>query len=76
MADVSPLMFSHIDQNMAGLAFPAHNFVFTPAFIELLEGFRKEVDVRLSESRAATRLKSDFGEVTRSPALSRVAARL
>ena len=40
-------MFSHIDQNMAGLAFPEHNFVFTPAFLELLDGFRKDVDVTL-----------------------------
>ena len=46
VAEIS-LMFSHIDQNMAGLAFPAHNFVFTPAFLELLDGFRKNVDVRL-----------------------------
>jgi 3-hydroxyacyl-[acyl-carrier-protein] dehydratase len=34
------LMFSHIDQNMAGLEFPAHNFVFTEQFTELLKGFR------------------------------------
>lgn len=31
------LMFSHIDQNMAGMAFPSHNFVFTAAFRTLLE---------------------------------------
>lgn len=31
------LMFSHIDQNMAGAAFPEHNFVFTAAFRTLLE---------------------------------------
>ena len=29
-------MFSHIDQNMAGLKFPEHNFVFTEQFTELL----------------------------------------
>ena len=46
VAEIS-LMFSHIDQNMAGLAFPEHNFVFTPAFVELLASFRKDVDVRL-----------------------------
>ena len=34
------LMFSHIDQNMAGLEFPEHNFVFTEQFTELLKGFR------------------------------------
>jgi len=31
------LMFSHIDQNMKGLAFPEHNFVFTDQFMNLLE---------------------------------------
>src|ERR1700709_732401 len=31
VADIE-LMFSHIDQNMAGLEFPAHNFVFTKQF--------------------------------------------
>ncbi len=30
------LMFSHIDQNMQGLAFPEHNFVFTDQFFDLL----------------------------------------
>ena len=30
------LMFSHIDQNMAGLEFPAHNFVFGEGFKTLL----------------------------------------
>jgi 3-hydroxyacyl-[acyl-carrier-protein] dehydratase len=30
------LMFSHLDQNMAGLEFPAHNFVFGPGFKTLL----------------------------------------
>ncbi len=30
------LMFSHIDQNMAGLEFPAHNFVFGESFKTLL----------------------------------------
>ena len=31
------LMFSHIDQNMKGLAFPEHNFVFTDQFMDLLK---------------------------------------
>jgi 3-hydroxyacyl-[acyl-carrier-protein] dehydratase len=30
------LMFSHIDQNMGGLAFPEHNFVFGDSFKTLL----------------------------------------
>jgi 3-hydroxyacyl-[acyl-carrier-protein] dehydratase len=30
------LMFSHIDQNMAGLEFPEHNFVFGESFRTLL----------------------------------------
>ncbi len=30
------LMFSHIDHNRAGLAFPEHNFVFTDLFMDLL----------------------------------------
>lgn len=31
------LMFSHIDQNMAGIAFPEHNFVFGDTFKVLLD---------------------------------------
>jgi 3-hydroxyacyl-[acyl-carrier-protein] dehydratase len=34
------LMFSHIDQNLAGLEFPEHNFVFTEQFTELLKTYR------------------------------------
>lgn len=30
------LMFSHADQNMAGVAFPEHNFVFSESFKTLL----------------------------------------
>jgi len=30
------LIFSHIDQNMAGMGFPEHNFVFGEAFRNLL----------------------------------------
>ncbi|MHC4478845.1 MAG: 3-hydroxyacyl-ACP dehydratase FabZ family protein [Planctomycetota bacterium] len=32
------LMFSHIDQNLAGKAFPQENFVFTDTFMSLLRG--------------------------------------
>jgi len=31
------LLFSHIDRNRSGLAFPDHNFVFTDQFMSLLE---------------------------------------
>ena len=41
------LMFSHIDQNMAGLEFPEHNFVFTEQFTELLKGFRLNQPITL-----------------------------
>src|SRR5204863_7235029 len=34
------LMFSHIDQNLAGMEFPEHNFVFTEQFTELLKTYR------------------------------------
>src|SRR4051812_5978740 len=37
---VIELMFSHIDQNMAGLKFPEHNFVFTEQFTTLVKNFR------------------------------------
>jgi 3-hydroxyacyl-[acyl-carrier-protein] dehydratase len=36
LADIS-LMFSHIDNNRAGLPFPEHNFVFTRQFLDLVE---------------------------------------
>jgi hypothetical protein len=29
-------MFSHVDQNMSGLAFPEHNFVFSDSFRNIL----------------------------------------
>jgi len=41
------LMFSHIDQNMAGLEFPEDNFVFTEQFTELLKGYRTNTNVSL-----------------------------
>jgi 3-hydroxyacyl-[acyl-carrier-protein] dehydratase len=34
------LMFSHVDQNMAGQKFPEHNFVFTEQFQQLLKTYR------------------------------------
>ena len=46
VAEIS-LMFSHIDQNIAGIEFPEHNFVFSGQFQELLANFRKELDVTL-----------------------------
>jgi 3-hydroxyacyl-[acyl-carrier-protein] dehydratase len=41
------LMFSHVDQNMAGIQFPEHNFVFTEQFTELLKTYRLKTDVTL-----------------------------
>ncbi len=41
------LMFSHIDQNLAGVAFPKHNFVFTEQFTELLRNYRNDAGVSL-----------------------------
>ncbi len=36
------LMFSHIDRNLAGMAFPSENFVFTEQFLRLLGRFTRE----------------------------------
>jgi 3-hydroxyacyl-[acyl-carrier-protein] dehydratase len=41
------LMFSHIDQNIAGLEFPEHNFVFTEQFTELLKSYRLSSAIHL-----------------------------
>ena len=41
------LMFSHIDQNMAGLEFPEHNFVFTEQFTELLKTYKFRSTVKI-----------------------------
>jgi 3-hydroxyacyl-[acyl-carrier-protein] dehydratase len=41
------LMFSHIDQNLAGLRFPEHNFVFTEQFTELLKTYRSGASVAI-----------------------------
>src|SRR5688572_11430523 len=46
VADIE-LMFSHIDQNMAGLKFPEHNFVFTEQFTELLKTYRTGASVSI-----------------------------
>jgi 3-hydroxyacyl-[acyl-carrier-protein] dehydratase len=46
VADIE-LMFSHIDQNLAGLRFPEHNFVFTEQFTELLKTYRTGADVTI-----------------------------
>ena len=46
VADIE-LMFSHIDQNMAGLEFPEHNFVFTEQFTELLKTYRTGAAIRI-----------------------------
>jgi 3-hydroxyacyl-[acyl-carrier-protein] dehydratase len=41
------IMFSHIDQNLAGTKFPEHNFVFTDQFTELLQTYRSGLDLKL-----------------------------
>jgi len=41
------LMFSHIDQNMAGLQFPEHNFVFTEQFTQLLATYQLDAQIKL-----------------------------
>lgn len=42
------LMFSHVDQNRAGLEFPEENFVFTDDFLDLLarSGFPADIERR------------------------------
>ena len=46
VADIE-LMFSHIDQNLAGIEFPEHNFVFTEQFTELLKTYKTDSRVNL-----------------------------
>lgn len=46
VADIE-LMFSHIDQNMGGLEFPEHNFVFTEQFTELLKTYQMDKGIAL-----------------------------
>lgn len=41
------LMFSHIDKNMSGIAFPEHNFVFTGEFQKLLENYRNSGTIKI-----------------------------
>jgi 3-hydroxyacyl-[acyl-carrier-protein] dehydratase len=41
------LMFSHIDQNLAGVQFPEHNFVFTEQFTELLKTYQLNAKIAL-----------------------------
>ncbi len=42
------LVFSHIDQNMRGFNFPKENFVFTPQFMALLQGYRSNPAQRVT----------------------------
>jgi 3-hydroxyacyl-[acyl-carrier-protein] dehydratase len=46
IADIE-MMFSHIDKNMSGLAFPEHNFVFTEQFTHLLQTYRTDQSIQL-----------------------------
>ena len=46
VADIE-LMFSHIDQNMSGMEFPEHNFVFTEQFTELLKDYKTGTSIGL-----------------------------
>jgi len=41
------LMFSHIDKNLAGAAFPEHNFVFSDQFRDLLKSYRSGAQIPL-----------------------------
>lgn len=41
------MMFSHIDNNMAGVKFPEFNFVFNSQFMELFETYRRELNIEL-----------------------------
>ena len=41
------MMFSHIDNNMAGTKFPEFNFVFNSQFMDLFETYRRELTVNL-----------------------------
>ena len=44
VADIE-LMFSHIDNNMSGVKFPEHNFVFTEQFTQLLSSYRTDTAI-------------------------------
>ena len=41
------IMFSHIDQNMSGMHFPEHNFVFTEQFASLLNSYKDSLKVTI-----------------------------
>ncbi len=41
------MMFSHIDNNMAGTKFPEFNFVFNSQFMDLFETYRRELEIPL-----------------------------
>lgn len=41
------IMFSHIDQNMSGMKFPEHNFVFTDQFASLLASYKDALKVTI-----------------------------
>src|ERR1700733_7490430 len=41
------MMFSHIDENLAGIEFPEHNFVFTEQFTELLKTYRLNTSITI-----------------------------
>ncbi len=41
------IMFSHIDQNLAGLEFPEHNFVFTEQFTDLLKTYKNNAGIAI-----------------------------
>jgi 3-hydroxyacyl-[acyl-carrier-protein] dehydratase len=46
VADIE-LMFSHVDQNLKGMKFPEHNFVFTEQFTSLLKTYREQASVTI-----------------------------
>lgn len=41
------MMFSHIDNNMAGREFPEFNFVFNSEFMALFESYRRQIEVKI-----------------------------
>jgi len=41
------IMFSHIDQNLTGMKFPEHNFVFTDQFAALLSSYKDALVVKI-----------------------------
>ena len=40
------MMFSHIDQNISGMKFPEHNFVFTEQFVDLLRNYGRDAGIK------------------------------